>query len=185
MTKKETNDGAGGFLLLLLLLLGLHVVKGIFSLSEPERPRCDEKVFVQISGDMIHPGVYGFCQPPDLADLLIQAGGLHRQTEKDLPFADILLHSGARVDIRSDGEGPHIFADEMSAFYKITLGIPVSLNREALEGLTAVPGIGPKIAGAIVHERAKRGGFQRMDEILSVQGVGPTLYRKIRAYLVL
>ena len=73
----------------------------------------------------------------------------------------------------------------MSAFYKITLGIPISLNRESLEGLTAVPGIGPRIGGAIVRERAKRGNFKRLDEILSIPGIGPTFYRKVTRYLVL
>jgi competence ComEA-like helix-hairpin-helix protein len=73
----------------------------------------------------------------------------------------------------------------MSAFYKITLGIPISLNNESLEGLTAIPGIGPRIASAIVRERAKREGFQQMDEMLSIPGIGPTLYRKAARYLTL
>jgi len=73
----------------------------------------------------------------------------------------------------------------MSAFYGITFGLPVSLNRETLEGLTAIPGIGSGLARAIVRERNERGGFQSIDEILSIQGIGPSLYRKIRPYFVL
>ena len=59
------------------------------------------------------------------------------------------------------------------------------IDMETLEGLTAIPGIGPKLAGAIVREKAERDGFQRPDEILSVRGIGPTLYGKIRPNLVL
>lgn len=73
----------------------------------------------------------------------------------------------------------------MSAFYKITLGIPISLNNESVNGLTAIPGIGPRIASSIVRERAKREGFQQMDEILSIPGIGPKLYRKAARYLTL
>lgn len=184
MSKREINDSTvGGGVLLLLFLLLIHLLKGIFSLPEPDRD--PSKVFVQISGDIACPGVYGFYQPPDRKDLLIRVGGLIPKTEKGLPSTGILYHSGAHVYVRSDEEEIRIFEGEMSGFYKVTFGIPISLNRETLEGLTAVPGIGPKIAAAIVCERAKRGGFQRMSEILSVQGIGPAVYRKVSPYLVL
>ena len=106
-------------------------------------------------------------------------------TEECAAYTDILYHSGANVDVRSDGKRPGVSESEMSAFYKITLGIPISLNRESLEGLTVIPGIGPKIAGEIVRERLNRGGFKRVDEILSVQGIGRKLYEKVGYYLVL
>lgn len=73
----------------------------------------------------------------------------------------------------------------MTAFQKITLGMPVSINTEGLEGLTAIPGIGPKTAQSIIREREKSGGFKSIDEIRSIRGIGPTIYEKIRPYLVL
>ncbi len=185
MKKSEIDDRAGGFLLLLLFLLALHMLKGLFLLPEPDKRPCDEKVFVQVSGEMTRPGVYGFCRPPDLKDLLIKAGGLIPKKEKVLPSSGILYPSGACVDVLSDGKALHTFEGEMSAFYKVTFGIPISLNRETQEGLTAVPGIGPKIARAIAFERAERGGFKRLEDILSIRGIGPTVFRKIKPYLEL
>ena len=44
----------------------------------------------------------------------------------------------------------------MSAFHKVTLGIPLSINRESVEGLTAIPGIGNSLALTIEKERIKR-----------------------------
>jgi competence protein ComEA len=73
----------------------------------------------------------------------------------------------------------------MSAFSKLTLGIPLSLNRENEEGLTAIPGIGPAIARAIVAERTARKGFKSLDELLSVPGIGPKVYTRIAPYLIL
>jgi competence protein ComEA len=73
----------------------------------------------------------------------------------------------------------------MSAFYKITLGIPISLNKESETGLTAIPGIGPGLAKAIVRERSERGGFQHLRDVLSVKGIGPKLYEKIKPYVIL
>jgi len=70
-------------------------------------------------------------------------------------------------------------------FTGLHFGMPVSINKEIQEGLTAIPGIGPGLAKAIVRERTGRGGFQAPDEILSVPGIGPALYRKISPYLAL
>ena len=195
MCKSEMNDRTVGGTLLLLFLLSLHVLHSIFSLSEPDRNPCWERIFVQISGDIPFPGVYGFHQSPCLNELLIRTGchpgvpcqeeGSVPTAEKGLPCKGVFYHSGANVNVRNDGKADHVSEVEMSAFYKLTLGIPISLNTETIEGLTAIPGIGPKLAGGIVCERAIREGFQRLGEILSVRGVGPTLYSKIRPYLVL
>jgi len=89
------------------------------------------------------------------------------------------------VDMQSSRESYRVCTDEMTAFHKIAFGLPVSINTEGLEALTAVPGIGPKIAGLIVRERERRGGFESLGEIESIQGIGPALYGKIRPYLVL
>jgi len=51
--------------------------------------------------------------------------------------------------------------------------------------LTAIRGIGPGIASAIVCERARRGGFKSLDELMSVPGIGRKLYIKVSPYLVL
>jgi competence protein ComEA len=185
MRKRQINDSAAGALILLFFLLTMHLLRGIFSFSAADSPPCDEKVFVQISGNIKWPGVYAFCQPPALKELLNRAGGLIPGTQKSLPGNGILCHCGSSICLRSDGQKAYSFEGEMSAFYKITLEIPISLNNESLNGLTAIPGIGPRIASAIVRERAKREGFQQMDEMLSVPGIGPALYRKATRYLTL
>jgi len=186
MTAREIDDRGAGFLLILLLLISVYVLKGAQGLFVPETTRsCGEKEFVQITGEIARPGVYGFCRPPDLESLLIKGGGLSRRNGNASLYGDAFYRSGAWIDVRSEAGGPLIVEGEMSAFYKVTLGIPVSLNRESLEGLTAVPGIGRGIASAIVRERGRRGGFERKDDLLFVYGIGPALYRKLSSYLVL
>ena len=172
-------------MLLLLLLVALTVMKGNFSLAGRDSNCCEEKVFVQVSGDVVRPCVYGFCEPPDLKALLVRAGGLISVSDTTRPSTGILFNSGADIYVRCRKRGPQVIQGEMSAFYRITFGMPVSLNRETQEGLTAIPGIGSGIARAIVRERNERGGFQSIDDILSIQGIGPSLYGKIRPYLVL
>jgi competence protein ComEA len=185
MSKRKINDRTAGGLLFLLVFLSLHFLKGIVGLSGPDTRLYGDKVFVEIIGDVAHPGVYGFPHPPSLNDLLIRAGGSLTKTANGLPSTPILYHSGAQVGVFSDRQEVPPFEGEMAAFYKITLGIPISINKEPLEGLTAVPGIGPALASAIIEERAKSSGFQRLDELLAIRGIGPALYQKLTPHLVL
>ncbi|MDP6179669.1 MAG: helix-hairpin-helix domain-containing protein [Desulfatiglandales bacterium] len=59
------------------------------------------------------------------------------------------------------------------------------MNRETEEGLTALPGIGLGLAKAIVRKRSKRGGFESLDEIVSINDIGHRLYDKIKPFLML
>jgi competence protein ComEA len=49
----------------------------------------------------------------------------------------------------------------------------------------ALPGVGENMAKAIVEERAKRGGFKSLDEIMGIPGIGPKFYARMRPYLML
>ena len=74
---------------------------------------------------------------------------------------------------------------EMSPFQRLTLGIPISVNTDTALGLTAVPGIGPKTAAAIVRARERTGGFTQLNELLSIRGISDSIYGKISPYLTL
>ena len=72
---------------------------------------------------------------------------------------------------------------EISAFHKVTLGIPVNINSESVEGLTAIPGIGNSLALTIEKERIKRKGFKDINELKTIHGIGEKLFLKIAPYV--
>lgn len=49
----------------------------------------------------------------------------------------------------------------------------VDVNRASPAELEALRGIGPALAGRIVELRRRKGGFQRVDDLLQVRGIGP------------
>ena len=57
---------------------------------------------------------------------------------------------------------------------------PLDLNRATAEQLEALPGIGAVKAAAILAVRDAKGGFQSMDELEAVRGIGPSLAGKLR-----
>ena len=74
---------------------------------------------------------------------------------------------------------------EISAYQKVTLGIPVNINRESMAGLMAIPGIGKTLAQTIVQERNKQNGFSDMEDLKGIPGIGDKLYTKITPYISL
>jgi competence protein ComEA len=143
---------------------------------------CKVPVFVQIDGEVRRPGIYAFCEPPSLRALIQKAGGLRERNS--LP-EDQPLVPNAVISVTKEGGQIRIQQHEIPSFFKITLGIPISLNRESEEGLTALPGIGSHTAKAIVEERERRGGFKSLEEVMGTPGIGPKFYERMKPYLTL
>ena len=49
---------------------------------------------------------------------------------------------------------------------------PLDLNTAAAEELAGLPGIGAELAGRIVAYRDEHGGFESVEEIMEVSGIG-------------
>ena len=58
----------------------------------------------------------------------------------------------------------------------------VNLNTADAEALTYIPGIGPAKAREIVSIREASGGFNSMEDLLSVQGIGTRTLEMIRLH---
>ena len=180
----EINDRAAGFLVLLSFLLVLYLLNTVLTYSRPPGISGEGDFFIEVSGDVKFPGVYRFDSPPDFPDLLNKAGAPNPCTVPPVGTMESSLSTGKAVTVLQESLNTRCVLSEMSAFYRITLGIPISLNTESETGLTAIPGIGPGLAKAIVRERSKRGGFRSVRDVLSVKGIGPKTYERIEPYVV-
>jgi len=66
---------------------------------------------------------------------------------------------------------------------KLTKGdAPLDLNRATVEDLLRVPGIGPRLAEAIVAARAEK-PFASVGELRRIKGVGPKTLEKLRPFV--
>lgn len=63
--------------------------------------------------------------------------------------------------------------------------LPLDLNRATADQLEALPGIGEAKAAAILEVRDQRGGFESIEELEAVRGIGPALIEKLRPLVVL
>jgi competence protein ComEA len=59
----------------------------------------------------------------------------------------------------------------------------VDLNRAERTDFEQIPGVGPKLAQAIVDHRGEKGRFQSVEQLRGVKGVGPATFDKVRPFL--
>ncbi len=66
------------------------------------------------------------------------------------------------------------------------IGAVLDLNAATQKQLETLPGVGPKHARNIIASRNARGGhFQRLEDLLAIDGIGKETVEKIRPYVVL
>ncbi|MEW6660128.1 MAG: helix-hairpin-helix domain-containing protein [Thermodesulfobacteriota bacterium] len=168
----------GVILLLGAALLLLWAWRGNFGLPPAAAPaRTLNQVFVEVAGNIPHPGVFVFPQPPPLSQVLAQAGGAGTAGD-DNPK----LPSGSRVEISSEGQ-PHL--TRMSGPQLLTLGLALDINQATAADLDALPGIGPALARRIIEYRQAHGPFKKIDDLEQVSGIGPKKLAQIKPYVFL
>jgi DNA uptake protein ComE-like DNA-binding protein len=91
--------------------------------------------------------------------------------------------TGATVKTGKEGDEYLLNTGELTAYHKITLGMPVNINMESAEGLTALPGIGKTLARTIERERIKRNGFKNIIELKELPGIGEKKFSKIAPHV--
>ena len=61
----------------------------------------------------------------------------------------------------------------------------VPVNTAPASELQKLPGIGPKLAEAIIEYRTRSGPFKRVEQLLEVKGIGPAKLSRIRPLVML
>ncbi len=67
--------------------------------------------------------------------------------------------------------------------YRYTRPFAVDLNHSPADSLELVPGIGPVFAERIIAYRDSVGGFEKIEDVMRVKGIGSTTFDKIKGYL--
>ena len=79
------------------------------------------------------------------------------------------IKSGDKIIIHDDGTAS---LSRISGKKSVALGIPIGLNSASIDDLTALPGVGIKLAERIVEYKKLNGSFKSVDELDNVKGFG-------------
>ena len=136
------------------------------------------EVVIDISGEVIKPGVYRLKNGSRIDDVLIMAGGLNAKADRDWVEKNLnraeKIYDGQKIYIPNELESEKLNVESLSS-NKV-----IRLNSATVEELDKLDGIGPSIAQRIIDYRTENGGFKSVEEIKLVPGIGDKMFEKIK-----
>lgn len=178
----------GLFLVMLFLVSGGVFTGRLLKGSEEEpvlaelpltEPLEEEVVvlMVHIKGAVRCPGVYEFPEGARVRDALAKGEVLPEGNGEALNQAAFLQdEEEIYVPYRQNPESGREMEEELPSDPR------VSINRGTQEELEGIPGIGPKLAEAILRQRNK-GAFKSLEDLLLVTGIGEKTLENLMPYI--
>ena len=155
--------------------------------KEPSPTKTSEPILVQVSGQVVSPGVYSLPQNARLQDLILLASGLTGEADESRINNAVPLRDGDYFYIPTIDEAIPETATNSTANLNVDpdseFTYPLDLNTASQEALESLPGIGPAKAEDILAYRDAHGSFLSVDELTEVPGIGETTVESLRDYL--
>lgn len=163
------------------VLLGRFHCRGSTPSNFPLRP-----ILIGVEGEVGKPGVHVFEDSEVTVGGAIEAAGGLRGSGGHLIFTEVAarrIRTGQRVRVAaSDQDSVTVAVEAMPAATRLTLGEKLDINSSSVEELLLVPQMKAAFAEAIV-KRHPGPGWQSLDELEVIPGVGPRTVDKWRSYL--
>lgn len=126
-------------------------------------------ITVYVTGAVVQPGQLIVLPPASrVEDALEAVGGMTGDADLARVNLAALLRDGDQVHVPSAGEADTALATPSG-------GVLIHINTATVEELTALPGVGPALAQAIVDYRTEHGPFVDLNTLDAVSGIGPAL----------
>ena len=134
---------------------------------------------VQVSGEVMFPGVYPMNPGDRVIDAITAAGGTAPNADLSSLNLSKRVQDEAHYYVPAIGEATPSLSVAESAAAGQSGGL-IDLNTASAHELETLPGIGRSLAGAIVAYREDNGPFAAFDEVDNVPGIGPKTLDAIR-----
>jgi len=154
----------------------------------PQPSTTPTPIKVQIGGQVIAAGLYELPKETRLEDLILLAGGLTDLADHNRVNLAVRLVDGGYYYIPAkDEEIPETAANapENAQISENTVKYPINLNTATQEELESLPGIGPTKAADILSYRDEIGSFSSIDELININGIGPSTLETISDLLTI
>jgi len=139
------------------------------------------RIFVDIGGEVLYPGLYELDEGSRIYDVITLAGGVTEEASLDDVNLAYILSDGIKVTIpkrdknAKNTKKPVIYtgASNIGESY-------VNINTATIEELCKLDGIGESIAQKIINYRESKGKFKAKEELKNVPGIGESKYNLLK-----
>ena len=165
------------------------------------------KITVCVSGAVAKPGLYEVTKGSRAKQVIELAGGITEEADMDRVNLAQLCKDGGHIKVprlskarlkkkmesiemanvsNQAGDSKNMAGSnkDYEPDKNISGEIEINLNFASETELTQLPGVGAATARRIISFR-NRQGFQRVEDVMKVPGIGPAKFAKMKPYLVL
>ncbi len=174
-------------IVIVAFILGVIVGHYITKLNTKEEillNQNQEKIFVQISGEIKYPGVYEMFDGDRVFQLIEKAGGFTENADINSVNLSKKLIDGERVVIFAkkelNNDQNSINQTSSSLITQSNKRNLININTATQSELESLPGIGPTLAQRIIEYRETNGYFQTIEDIKKVSGIGNKKFEAIK-----
>ena len=144
--------------------------------------------YVHICGAVKQPGVYELTADSRLFEAIQMAGGLTEEAADQALNQAELIEDGSRIYVPTKEEvkagmdnGDTLTQNEDNAEKAgSTSDGKVDINTAEKNELMTLPGIGEAKADAIVRYREEHGAFQKIEDLMEVEGIKEGVFQKVK-----
>lgn len=140
------------------------------------------KVYVDVKGAVIKPGVYCLSHGARLAEAVNAAGGFRDVADQNQVNLAKQVCDQQMIYIPMKGEQTEQSVGQPGSESSVSDKV-VNLNTATKEQLTTITGIGDKKADLILAYRQQHGQFQKVDDLKNITGFGDKTVAKIKDQL--
>ncbi|MEG0472594.1 MAG: helix-hairpin-helix domain-containing protein [Solibacillus sp.] len=161
--------------------------------TAPEPPDLEDPILqsfiIDVKGAVTYPGVYTLAEGERIIDAIEMAGGYTDQANPTLINHAQKLQDEMVIYIPKLGEEMNESIGQLIQTHQTTSNGAsasgnssgkVNLNQATESELTALPGIGPSKATAIIQHRTEVGKFQTTEDLKNVSGIGAKTYEQLK-----
>lgn len=143
-------------------------------------------IYVDVKGEVHHPGVYQMKAENRVKDLIEAAGGFTPLADNHKLNLSQLLEDQMVIVVPKKGEEVNSELAQAPTSQKKEVGKEgkVNINTATVEELKTLKGIGEKKAEAIIEYRKKNGSFKNKEELMKVRGIGKKLYESFQERVI-
>ncbi len=207
LSRREVVGVVSLVLVLCLLLVGMGWQRGrpvsppVVFHEPPNAPQNaglgnSAEIVVHITGAVRKPGVYHLSAGMRGEEALKAAGGTTPNADLEALNLAARLEDGTKLEVPLRGKpvpednspastsppASHASSSPASRNKPKPKG-KINLNRATAAQLESLPGIGVKTAQNILKFRRAHGGFRKPEELMSVKGIGPKKYARLKDFI--
>jgi len=120
---------------------------------------------VEVVGDEHASGIY-YVPPGTLVNRFLKSAGIAKRFKNNFE-----LKNGMKLIVHPGSEKMEIVVAEIHNAAKISIGMPIDINRASEEDLVLIKGIGPVTAKKILELRQKSKGIKDMKQLMQIKGI--------------